>query len=90
MNNTLCNKRLKSSENTLKILISEYVPGCNIKCFCMYVFLKKKANSNLKKVCLSVYGVELFQKMYDVIKLCDKLEMLKRQSCSRVILLCKY
>ena len=40
---------------------------------------KKKVNSNLKKMCISVYSVELFQKMYDVIKLCDKLEILKRQ-----------
>ena len=34
--------------------------------------------SNLKKMCISVYGVESLQKMYDVIKLCDKLEILKR------------
>ena len=51
-------------------------------------FKKKKVNSNLKKMCISVYGVELFQKMYDVIKLCDKLEILKRQI--KVIFMCKY
>ena len=38
-------------------------------------------------MCIPVYGVELFQKMYDIIKLCDKLEMLKRKI--KVILLCK-
>ena len=42
-------------------------------------FKKKKVNTNLKKMCISVYDVEFFQKMYDVIKLCDKLEILKRQ-----------
>ena len=51
-------------------------------------FKKKKVNSNLKKMCISVYGVELFQKMYDVMKLCDKLEILKRQI--KVIFMCKY
>ena len=39
-------------------------------------------------MCISVYGVELFQKMYDVIKSCDKLEILKRQI--KVISMCKY
>ena len=50
-------------------------------------FKKKKVISNLKKMCISVYGVELFQKMYDVIKLCDQLEILKRQI--KVIFMCK-
>ena len=39
-------------------------------------------------MCNSVYGVELFQKMYDVMKLCDKLEILRRQI--KVIFMCKY
>ena len=51
-------------------------------------FKKKKVNSNLKKMCISVYGVELFQKMYDAIKLFDTLEILKRQI--KVIFMCKY
>ena len=52
------------------------------------IFKKKKVNSNLKKMCICEYGVELFQKMYDVIVLCDKLEILKRQI--KVIFMCKY
>ena len=51
-------------------------------------FKKKKVNSNLKKMYISVYDVDLFQKMYDVIKLCDKLEILKRQT--KVIFMCEY
>ena len=39
--------------------------------------LKKKVKSNLKKMCISVYSVNFFQKIYDVIKLCDKLKILK-------------
>ena len=38
-------------------------------------------------MCISVYSVELFQKVYDVMKLCDKLEILKRQI--KVIFMCK-
>ena len=30
-------------------------------------------------MCISIYSVEFFQKMYDVIKFCDDLEILKRQ-----------
>ena len=51
-------------------------------------FKKKKVNSNLKKMCISVCDVELFQKMYDVIKLFDTLEILNRQI--KVIFVCKY
>ena len=51
-------------------------------------FKKKSVNSNLKQMYISVYGVDLFQKMYHVIQLCDKLEMLKRHM--KVISLCKY
>ena len=72
--------------NYLQIVRSNYVYFGQInESVCMYVCMSV---CNLREMSISVYGVELFQKLYDVIKLCDKLEISKRHI--KDIALCKY
>ena len=51
-----------------------------------FYFKKTKVKSSLKKMCMSIYGVELLQQILPLVQNCDKLYIFKRRYKEKLLL----